>query len=91
MSRPLRDDGTHPLKPRMQLVLRVTGEQPVEAVREIKLTWGQEQLMRMSPGPHGWDADPRQEMIDILADELDNVITPSMLGELLAQAQVRGR
>ena len=79
MSLPLRDDGTVPLKRKMQLVLRITGDEPIEVVRDIKPLWTAESTERIPKPSAVTDLDAKEEMLKIMAEELHKAVDLKLL------------
>ena len=90
MSAPLREDGTVPLRRKMQLVLRITGDEPIEVTRDIKPLWTAEAAKGLLPfelviASQGADADPKEEMTKIMVDELNKAVIPEVLEAMLRE------
>jgi len=97
VSAPLNDDGTIPLKRRMQLVLRITGDNPVEVAREVKPLWtavdSKEATWAIDDKlSRGEDVNPEKIVTDAVSRSLVEVAgeaLPGMLNELLHRTGVR--
>lgn len=85
MSRPLNDDGTVPLRRRLQLVIRITGDEPTEVSRDMRPLWTLENCYNMPVPEYARDVDVMAEMTKIMAEEMQKRMTPELLQSMLRE------